>query len=95
MRFRLGHFRWKTAIFFAILAFGKKTITSVKREACSMSVQARIATLEAKRKQLSQFINEYYNHHLSDVEVARMKKKRLRIEDQISKLLRRNSATAG
>lgn len=52
-----------------------------------MSVQARIHNLQEKKSKISRKIHEAYTNHLSDEILKKLKKRRLRIKDEISSLV--------
>jgi hypothetical protein len=54
-----------------------------------MTVEARIDTLESKHLRLTENIHKAYTHHTADDKLIKLKKKRLRLEDEIESL--RNS----
>lgn len=51
-----------------------------------MSVQARIDNLEKKQHKLNDNIHSAYADHLPDEKIARLKKKRLKLEDELELL---------
>ncbi len=48
-----------------------------------MSVQSHLSSLHQKHESLEEKINDAFTHHVSDTEVAQLKKEKLRLKDEI------------
>ncbi len=60
-----------------------------------MSLEAHIQEMEAKRQQLKEKIAEMMTHpSVDDIEIARLKREKLHIKDEIARLKKELSASS-
>ena len=59
-----------------------------------MSVTSHIDALQTKHHAIDERIEFAYSHHFNDTDVARMKKEKLRLKDQIQREQTRKDAVA-
>ncbi len=48
-----------------------------------MSIMSHLTALQTKHDAIDKSIEDAYSHHLSDAELLRMKKEKLRLKDEI------------